>query len=802
MSKNKIKLLVLTENKFGKAEAFNLSKSKNYVITSFNKNSLDISGLYKNKYDLIIFYSNLFSETELNILKKIRNVFTNKFPLIYIQKENIELSDDYFENTNTAFFNSDYFSNEILKQFINLFYNNYVTTKKIDYETTFSELFFSLSENSEKKNYHKIISSIVKSKLFNSAVIIVSKNDVYETHQNIRIFDIKNISEQISEISFLKNFLDTERYGDFGYEKIQKVFSFTKNGARFFVENLYYSVHKINDTFIYLLATSEFEFQNDFWVKRIFLFLEQKFKADYKDNNLVKFDENKFSFDELLEKTSLKFATFLIHFEQKKPDVVHLSANFEHLTGIDKKNLHNVEKWGTYFLKQNESYFDLSSNDSFLNSDVFEQEIRSKNKSTNFWLKLLTYKYVNYSNQLVILGTFIDVTDYKIIELELIAKKNQALIQSEDKSAFLAKISYDIRTAMNSVLGFSSILSSANLNEKKRKKYGDIVKKSGNSILKILDDILIISLIESKKITHEYDICNLNYFIKGIEIEFKKTIENDNKIDIITIIPENTNDLVLYTDIKKLQKIFEVLVENAIKYTVEGTVTIGYNLEEDKNTITFFVKDTGIGLTYEQKDNIFKQNRYYNDLNNEHPSGLSLHIVKGYVTFLKGEIWVESDLMEGSDFYFTLPLNVTLKKDSTLSELNKVAEHQTDEVDFSKLKIVIAEDDPMSAEYLKEILLDANANVELVGNGEELMILLDKYVPDLILLDLKMPKKNGIECLSEIKRKGINTKIIVQSAFNSPDDQKKVIEMGADAYISKPIDHEKLFNIINNLSFK
>ncbi|MBN2664758.1 MAG: response regulator [Bacteroidales bacterium] len=801
MNENKLRLLALTGKNFGKSEVFSLSKSQDYIITSFNKDSIDFSGLYKNKYDLILYYSDLFVDEEFDLFKKIRKIYTNTFPIIFIQKQKVELNENYFENTNTAFIYADDVSSEILNRYINLFYGNYAKNEKIKFEKKISDLYFDLSENNKKHNYNYIITSLLKSKIFNSAVLIVSNNKVFEIYQNVRIFDVENASEQISSIPFLSDIHTQNKYGQFFEKQFHNVTSLTKNGVRFFVENLYYSVLKINKIYVYFLLTSELKYEDDIWVRRIFSFLNNKINADFIENTANVID-NRLNIDELLKKTPLKFATFLVQMSKKLAQVVQCSSNFEQLTGIDNSNLKNIANWYKYFFKQHKYFFDIESPRCFINNATFEQEIRTKNEKSNTWLKLLSYRYINKDNQLFVFGVFIDVTDYKMIELELIAQKNQAVIRSQDKSSFLAKLSYDIRTVLNSILGFSSILSSAELNYSKRKKYGDIVKKSGQKMLKFLDNILTISLIDSKKITCNKETCKLNYLIKGIEIKYREILENDGKIDILTIIPDDTDGLFLNTDVKKLEKIFDILIENAIKYTIEGTISLGYYFDDEKKFVTFFVKDTGIGLTYEQKDNIFIRNTYDNDLNNKYSSGLSLHIAKGFVQFLNGEIWVESDLMEGSDFYFSLPFDTIFKNEGLLPQINLVPENQEQVVDFSKLKIVIAEDELMSAEYLKEIFLDTNANVKHVKNGQELMLLLEKYVPDLILLDLKMPIMNGIECLIEIKQKGIKSKIIVQTAFNYSSEEKKVLELNADGFISKPIDDQKLFDIINKLNFE
>nr|HPR62165.1 ATP-binding protein [Prolixibacteraceae bacterium] len=238
---------------------------------------------------------------------------------------------------------------------------------------------------------------------------------------------------------------------------------------------------------------------------------------------------------------------------------------------------------------------------------------------------------------------------------DLIVAKNKAEESDRLKSAFLANVSHEIRTPMNGILGFLELLTEPDLSENQKEMYLDIMNKSGQRLLETINDIIELSKIESGQMNvnieavNIYEIIDFQYkffapkvFAKGIELQLVQ-----GNVD---------GGFNLLTDKVKLNGILTNLMNNALKYTDEGKIKIGANIEIDK--VVFYVEDTGIGIPSDKQLSIFER---FNQVDNrltrtKEGAGLGLSIVKAYVQLLDGNIWLESELGKGSCFYFSLPL--------------------------------------------------------------------------------------------------------------------------------------------------
>jgi len=251
-------------------------------------------------------------------------------------------------------------------------------------------------------------------------------------------------------------------------------------------------------------------------------------------------------------------------------------------------------------------------------------------------------------------GIEVDITEQKNVENELLISKEKAEISSRLKSAFLANMSHEIRTPMNAILGFSELLEQPELTEEKQAKYFEIIKKSGNRLLTVLNDIIDISKVESgqmeihiseftvlEQIKEVHALFNTEAIGKGILLEIKNSLPS--------------NEITMKSDNHKLNAILVNLVKNAIKYSDGGTIEIGVAKKE--SFFEFYVKDTGIGIDKNRQNAIFERfvQADIEDVKALQGSGLGLSISKAYVEMLGGEIWVESEPNKGATFYFTIP---------------------------------------------------------------------------------------------------------------------------------------------------
>ncbi len=253
----------------------------------------------------------------------------------------------------------------------------------------------------------------------------------------------------------------------------------------------------------------------------------------------------------------------------------------------------------------------------------------------------------------------VNVTNRQRLEQDLVNAKNRAEESDKLKTSFLANMSHEIRTPMNGILGFAGLLKETEFSHEEHNEYVGIIEKSGQRMLNIINDIVDISKIESGQMELELIEVDVNRLLSELYSSNKKDAE-DKGIDLIysgdIFIKELIN-----SDEDKLHKVLSNLVSNAIKFTHEGAVTFGY--EKVNDFLQFYVKDTGEGITPMQRELIFERFRQGNEslARKYEGAGLGLSISKAYIQLMGGEIWVDSEVGKGANFYFTVPVKVDVK---------------------------------------------------------------------------------------------------------------------------------------------
>jgi CheY-like chemotaxis protein len=249
---------------------------------------------------------------------------------------------------------------------------------------------------------------------------------------------------------------------------------------------------------------------------------------------------------------------------------------------------------------------------------------------------------------------------------------------------------------------------------------------------------------------------------------------------------------IIETDDTKLTQILSNLIKNALKFTNSGTVDFGYHL--NGKLLEFYVQDTGIGIAPKMHNNIFERFRQVeiSIARNYEGAGLGLAISKAFVEKLGGKIWVKSELGKGATFLFSIPYSsINFGQVETVIETNFGG-------NLNLVNILIAEDDYICMNLLKEMMENENANLFFATNGQEALDLV-KTNPEIqiVLMDLKMPVMDGFEAIKLIKRIKPGLPIIAQSAYAFSNDQKKAKIAGCDDFISKPVKRELLLSMIN-----
>lgn len=385
-------------------------------------------------------------------------------------------------------------------------------------------------------------------------------------------------------------------------------------------------------------------------------------------------------------------------------------------------------------------------------------------------------------------------------EHESLLKKAKLKAEENDKlkSVFLANLSHEIRTPMNAILGFTNLLKNDILKPEETKEYLETIEKSGNNLVLIINDLIEMSKIDANQITPNYTTADLNKCLDEIYETLKITIPTDKKIAFIFEKDKLNNKIYVKIDETKVKQILVNLINNAIKYTDKGEISFGFEIHSEQQEIHFFVKDTGYGISSEDQVLIFDRfKRIDNDYTTKSSGlGLGLSITKAYLDMMRGSIWLTSSTGNGSTFYFSIPLELATKKPKNK---NKETLSIITSSMCSHKRILIAEDDEINYLLLTK-MLSPYKNLELTRakNGKEAVaIFTNDNSFDLILLDIKMPIMNGFEAFEHINKTKTGIPIIAQTAFSSGEDIKMITKTGFTDYILKPINREKLFELMN-----
>lgn len=390
-----------------------------------------------------------------------------------------------------------------------------------------------------------------------------------------------------------------------------------------------------------------------------------------------------------------------------------------------------------------------------------------------------------------------DVSEKLKSEQELRAALARAEASDRLKTSFLTNMSHEIRTPLNAIVGFANILASQDISKEEKEEFAAYIDQSSETLLKLINDILDVSKIESGEIKLHPENIEVISFIHDLVPLFEQIRNRFDKLNL-EIRFDNQSDqkeAFIYVDKTRFQQILSNLVTNAIKFTQRGQITL--SVETDKQEVLIKVSDTGPGIAKEEQKFIFDRFRQVDDslTRKSGGAGLGLSISKNLVELFGGRIGVESEVGRGSLFWFTIPLQTLPKGLQDSLKDNPANTHF--HFNWTGKSILVAEDEDANFIYLEQVLNRTGIQIIHAKNGREAIdIFQSGKIPDIVVLDLKMPEMDGFTVLSSIRQNFDGLPVVALTAFAMSDEKNKCLEAGFNSYLAKPVKPHDLLNLL------
>ena len=392
-----------------------------------------------------------------------------------------------------------------------------------------------------------------------------------------------------------------------------------------------------------------------------------------------------------------------------------------------------------------------------------------------------------------------DITDRERMIEELRQAKLLAEQSDKLKSAFLANMSHEIRTPLNAIVGFSDLLMNSE-EQADREEYMQIINTNNELLLKLINDILDLSKLESGSVELKYEDFDLVEYFNGMASSMKQRIVNP-EVRLVTINPYDV--CLVKLDRNRVAQVMTNYVTNAIKYTPKGSIEMGYEVMD--TGIRLYVKDTGIGIPEEKKNKVFHRFEKLDEF--AQGTGLGLSICKAITESMGGSVGFESKYHEGSLFWAIIPCNPEVK---TGRELERHIGPSIDEENMTygrnlnaaldRKTILIAED--ISSNYLLlSAMLCKHYNLLHAMNGQQAVEMAKNYRIDLLLMDMKMPVMDGLTATVEIRKFNKELPIVALTAHAFDSDRAAALEAGCNDYLAKPVDKARLMSVLRKYCY-
>lgn len=392
-------------------------------------------------------------------------------------------------------------------------------------------------------------------------------------------------------------------------------------------------------------------------------------------------------------------------------------------------------------------------------------------------------------SEVVAIGAILSIQDFKEHEEELIIARDLAA-KTELKQSFLANMSHEIRTPLNAIVGFSNILvADDDIDEEEKREFITTINKNCELLLKLINDILEISRIESGSMSFVFELHSINQIIDDI-YQMNYLIVPPS----VSFIKETlSEDIMITTDSARLKQVLVNFVNNALKFTSAGYVKVGVEYDNEKAEISLYVEDTGIGISAEEQRMIFE--RFYKHDEFTQGTGLGLSISCVIAEKLQGRIILESEENKGSRFAIVMPYE-TMQSETEGDKVEYVTEEADSYItDDNRPVILIAEDSASNYMVLSRIL-KKHFTIVWALNGRDALEVINNQRVDLVLMDIKMHEMDGITALKKIRKTHKWLPVIIQSAYAYEENREQAKKAGCTDFIEKPIHVDLLMDAI------
>ena len=476
-----------------------------------------------------------------------------------------------------------------------------------------------------------------------------------------------------------------------------------------------------------------------------------------------------------------------------------LNANEIHLVILDYEmpimdGIEFIEK-----VKQNINYLDLpiimlSGND---DKNVIARAL--KNGASDFLKK-------PFATEELLLKCDLHVKNY--LNIQIIKHKDKELIKSlektreaeQHKAMFLANMSHEIRTPLNAIMGFVDLLAEDEIDDTK-KNYLTTIQKSGNMLLSLINDVLDFSKIDNGKLDINKEVFVLDELLELLVTLYTPMIENKG-LTLSTQIDPNITKYI-NSDFLRIKQVLTNLISNAIKFTPKGgTIKIEVSFTEKKDGVLFKIIDTGIGIAKENHEKVFELFSQAEKTTTKKfgGTGLGLSISSKLVSLLGGNIGIVSELSKGCCFYFDVPIGDVCEDNIIHHEVEQSEKMGKITTTYNQ-HVLLVEDNITNQKFMKIILSKHKLSFDLASDGFEAIELYKKNKYDMIFMDENMPNMSGIETTKEIRilekdTQRVYTPIVALTANALIGDEERFKNAGMDEYLSKPLNREKLAEIL------